>query len=587
MRLANVEQPSRWRRGFGAACLSLALFGLLAADEPVTVHRPAGDWSIFRPMGAAFPGERCPKNGPVPLPAEGDSPIFAANIALSLRDALSAAKIGTVPGERLDAPDPNAEPPAQAAEEAAPFTPPDGEPVRAVLIRFEGQIFPRERAYLFRKLDTAQRDGANLLLIEIESPGGAVDDSQLIAERLRDITWAHTVAFVPREALSGAAMMALGCDDIVMAPGARLGNVGVVVLGENKLFRHAPEKDRSDVVAVMRELAEAKGRPPALAEAMVDKDTVVYQWTHAATEEKAYMSAADVKALPDADQWQQGPMVRASREGLFLDVNGREALDLGLAQALAEDREALKRRYGIEGPLRVLQPTGVDTAVYILNLAPVTGLLFVLGLIALYVELSSPGIGIGALVAALCFALFFWSRFLGGTAEWLELVLFAAGVVFLLVEMLILPGFGVFGITGILLIFVSLMMAMQGFVIPETRRQMAIFANSIGVLAMSGVAFAVAASLLRRYFGAIPLFNQLLLHPPASGRPGRRGLPAEGEPEPAVGDRGVAHTALRPAGKARFGGRYLNVVTDSEFVRAGARIEIVELRGGRVFVRPC
>ncbi len=529
MQLLTQQYASRWRRRFGAACLALAMFGLAAADGP------------------------------------GSGP-----------------------------PDPAAEIPQPAAGNAAPFTPPDGKPVNAVLIRLEGPVVPMLRAYLFRKLDTAEQDGANLLIVEIDSPGGVVDDSKLIAERLRDVTWAHTVAFVPREALSGAAIVALGCDDIVMAPGARLGDAGPIFLGEDFLFRHAPEKVRSDLVALVRQLAEAKGRPPALAEAMVDMDTVVYQWTNAATGEQAYMSAADVETLANADQWQRGPMVRASREGLFLEVVGQEAVELGLAQALVENRDALKQRYPIEGRLRVLRPTGVDTAVYVLNLPFVTGALFVLGLIALYFELSSPGIGVGALLAGLCFALFFWSRFLGGTAEWLELVLFAAGVVFLLVEVLVLPGFGIAGIAGILLIVASLIMAMQGFVIPETRRQVAVFANSLSVLALSGLGFAFAAFMLRRYFGAVPLLNQLLLRPPEAGEAAYTGgafgsVGAERVAEagaPAVGDRGIAHTALRPAGKARFGGRYLNVVTDSEFVKAGAPIEVVELRAGRVYVRP-
>lgn len=472
---------------------------------------------------------------------------------------------------------------------------PHAGPVNAVLVRFEGDITPMLRASLFRRLDTAEREGANLLIIEIDSPGGIVDDSKLIAERLRDVRWARTVAFVPREALSGAAIVALGCDDIIMAPGARLGDAGPVFLGEDFLFRHAPEKVRSDLVALVRQLAEAKGRPPALAEAMVDMDTVVYQWTHATTGEEAYMSAADVEALADADPWQRGPIVRASRKGLFLEVHGREAVELGLAQGLAQSRDELKQRYGVEDELRVLHPTAVDTVVYILNLPVVTGLLFVLGLIALYVELSSPGIGFGGLLAGLCFGLFFWSRFLGGTAEWLELVLFAAGVVFLLVEVLILPGFGLPGVAGILLVFISLVMAMQGFAIPETRRQMAIFANSMAVLALSGLAFAVAAYMLRRYFGKLPVLNQLLLRPPQAGEAGHAG-PEAGNPAaenvaadaaPNVGDCGIAHTALRPAGKGRFGDHYLNVVTDSEFVKAGTAIQIVEFRGGRVFVRSC
>jgi len=82
----------------------------------------------------------------------------------------------------------------------------------------------------------------------------------------------------------------------------------------------------------------------------------------------------------------------------------------------------------------------VDAAVTILNLPLITGLLFVIGLVALYVEFSAPGIGMGGLIAGLCFAIFFWSRFLGGTAGWLEVILFLAGVAFLAVELFVLPG---------------------------------------------------------------------------------------------------------------------------------------------------
>ena len=555
MILLDQGRPAGWRRCFGAACLTLALFGLMAADEP---------------------------SGKATAPD-------------AAKPVLEAPPEGTPPGEAKpeEAKAPEAKPEADAQEQ--PFLPPDGKPVKAVLIRFEGEIEPMRREYLFRKLDEAEQEGANLVIVEIDSPGGYVDDSELIAARLRDIQWAHTVAYVPREALSGAAISALGCDDIIMAPAARLGDAGPIFMGDDFLFRHAPEKFRSDLVAFVRQIAEAKGRPPALAEAMVDMDTVVYKWTNAATGQTAYMSATDVESLADAEQWQRGPLVQPSRKGLFLEVHGKEAVELGLAQGLAEGREQLKQRYQIEGDLRVLEHTGVDLAVYILNLPLITGLLFVLGLLALYVEFSSPGIGFGGLMAGLCFALFFWSRFLGGTADWLELVLFAAGVVFLLVEMLILPGFGLAGIAGMLLIFLSLLMAMQGFAIPETRRQMTIFANSMSVLAFSGVAFATGAYLLRRYFGTLPLFSQLLLHPPeasaqSAGGAGSatQGAGSEAErAEPAVGDRGIAHTALRPAGKGRFGNGYLNVVTDSEFVKAGEAIEIIELRGSRVFVRPC
>ena len=108
-------------------------------------------------------------------------------------------------------------------------------------------------------------------------------------------------------------------------------------------------------------------------------------------------------------------------------------------------------------------------------MAWVTGLLFVVGLVALYVEVSTPGLGLGGLVSLLCFALFFWSRFLGGTAEVLEIVLFLTGVAFLAVEIFVLPGFGVAGITGLLLMLAGVLMASQTFLIPETKREWEVF----------------------------------------------------------------------------------------------------------------
>ena len=111
----------------------------------------------------------------------------------------------------------------------------------------------------------------------------------------------------------------------------------------------------------------------------------------------------------------------------------------------------------------MLKPSGVDTAVTLLNLPLVTGLLFVIGLVALYIEFMHRAWGLGGLIAGLCFALFFWSRFLGGTAGWLEVILFVAGVAFLAMEVFVIPGFGIAGLTGLLLVFTSILMASQHF----------------------------------------------------------------------------------------------------------------------------
>ena len=187
----------------------------------------------------------------------------------------------------------------------------------------------------------------------------------------------------------------------------------------------------------------------------------------------------------------------------------------------------LEQRYPVTNPpLTVLRHTGLDTTVAVLNNPLITGLLFVIGAVALYVELSAPGIGIGGLVSGLCFTLFFWSRFLGGTAGWLEVILVFAGVAFLAVELFIIPGFGVAGVTGLVLMAAGIIMASQNHLVPQSPRAMSQLGNSLLVLLGSGAVSLIGFVVLSRFYGSIPVLNRLILQRPigqrlASG--GRRG----------------------------------------------------------------
>lgn len=460
---------------------------------------------------------------------------------------------------------------------------------QAVLIRVEGPITPLLEQFLYRKLDLARQQGADLVILEIDSPGGFVATTQSIADRLRDIRWARSVAYIPREALSGAAIIALACDDILLAPAARLGDAGEIMLGEDNAFRYVPEKERSPLIRLVRDLAEATGRPPALAEAMVDMDLVVFHVRNRTTGQETFLSDKEIAASDDPQQWEKIKPVFESREKQFLTVNGERAVELTLANGLAESRDDVQQRYGLSKPPLVLVPTAIDTAVTILNFPLVTGLLFVIGLIALYIELSAPGIGAGGLISGLCFALFFWSRFLGGTAGWLEVVLFAAGVTFLAVELFVIPGFGIAGFTGLLLMLGSLLMASQHFVIPSNALEMQTTVRSLTVVAGSGAVFVIAAVALSHYFGSIPVISWMTLPPPHvaddDGQT-KSGRVASAHRFPVhVGDWGLADSPLRPAGKARFEEAYVDVVTDGTFVDKGAQVQVIEISGNRVVVR--
>ncbi len=464
---------------------------------------------------------------------------------------------------------------------------------RGILIRLDGMVSPLLEQFLYRKLDAARELGADLLIFQIDSPGGFLDSSLEIAERLRDLKWARTVAYVPSEALSGAAIVALACDEIVMAPAARLGDAGPIIQGEDSLFRHAPEKIRSELAGRLRDLAIAKGRPPSLAAAMADMDLVVYRVHNKQTGADDFCSDEDLANKERPEDWEKQQMVPESRPKYFLSVNGERAVELKLAQATAASLEDLKKRYGVPGDLLVLRATAIDTAVTILNMPIVTGVLFVIGLIALYVEFSAPGIGMGGLIAGLCFALFFWSRFLGGTAGWLEVVLFIVGIAFLAVEIFIIPGFGIAGLTGLLLIFASILMASQHFVLPHSAIQWQTSMQSVVVLASSGLLFLVAAGLLSHYFNMLPVVRSLVLETPGTAADSS-GLTEKGAKIGAneqrryqlqAGDWGIADSQLRPAGKARFGEHYVDVVADGLFVEKGRPIRIIEVSGNRVVVR--
>jgi membrane-bound serine protease (ClpP class) len=215
------------------------------------------------------------------------------------------------------------------------------------------------------------------------------------------------------------------------------------------------------------------------------------------------------------------------------------------------------------------------------------GILFFIGLIALYLEFKAPGFGVAGIVGIVAFALFFFAGTIGGVADSIEIVLFVAGLILIALELFVIPGFGLPGIAGIVLVVASLYLASTPFAIPTTPiardflfRWMLHFGGAL-------VGTAIFAVLAARFLPDIPLFNRLMLSPPDAAA----GLDASGtrirpETHPLVGTRGRALSRLRPAGRAEVDGRKLDVVTEGSFVEVGDEIEVVKVKGNRIVVRP-
>ncbi|HVX60129.1 MAG TPA: NfeD family protein [Pirellulales bacterium] len=453
----------------------------------------------------------------------------------------------------------------------------DGQ-LRPVRVAVKGPISKALAEQLQNLINSQIRSNeVNLICLWIDSPGGSPDDSINLANFLEglDSSERRTVAYIPNEARGDAAFIALACDHIVMHPGAIIGGSGAFQINPDDI----PAAARS-VAAI----AEEKHHSPALAEAMVDPKLVVYKYVRQSDGLVEYLTEREAEELPDADEWQRGEVVTGHGEPLQL--TGEEAEQLGLLHGLVDNFNGFKALYGLENDPTLLEPGWADFLIDALNSPGVSWFLLLLGGAALYAELQSPGIGLGALVAGLCFMLYFWSAYLGGTAGWLEVLMFVAGLACLAVEVFVLPGFGLFGLAGGLLVIGSLILASQTFVLPRNPYQLAHLRNSLFVLAGAGLGTVVAAALIRHFLPHAPMFNRMLLAPPSHEE-----LSALAEREAMarfdhlVGRRGTAFTPLVPSGKARIDEELIDVLTEGEFVDRGQSIEVIAVRGHRVLVR--
>jgi membrane-bound serine protease (ClpP class) len=415
------------------------------------------------------------------------------------------------------------------------------------------------------------------VFVEIDSPGGSPADSAQLANFLAfdlDPGKVRTVAYVPQQARGDAALIALACDDIVVGRSAILGGPGDYDLNRREI---------DEVTVVLRDkLAPRKGRSWSLPVAMFDPKLEVFEFTH--LDKTGFFSEDEVKTQPDAADWKKQRAVTSPRD--VFAAKGKEAVDFQLAARVADDSGDLVRAYGLDRDPMHVAPGWVDMLVRGLASPWVAALLFVVGGVAIYIELQAPGVGLGGFLAAVCFALFFWSRFLGGTADWLEVILFAIGVGFILLEVFVLPGMGIFGIGGGLLILVSLVLASQTFILPHNSYQFGRVVASIWTL-FGGVAGAILAiALLHRWLPKMPVVNRMFLEPfsPAEADEISR-REALADYSELLGQQGVATTILKPGGKARIGDREYPVISDGEIIARGTRVVVVEAAGNRIVVQ--
>jgi len=450
---------------------------------------------------------------------------------------------------------------------------------RPVTIHIKGQMNPHLAARTQRAIEDQMRhQNANFICLQIDSAGGSLTDSLNLANFLAalDGSRVRTVAYIEGAARADATLIAMACDHLVMQDKSEIGGPG------------ASDFDADEVQLAVRSIRDSlalkKQRSWSLPAAFIDPELKINKATQRETSQVAWFSPEELAGQPDKELWELGELLKPVGQPLAL--NAEKAEDVGLARAVVPNFDGIKRIYGIDKELPLVERNWADYLVEGLASPGMALLLLVVGFAALIAELQSPGIGVGAFVAGLCFLLFFWSKYLDGTAGWLEALLFASGVLCVLVEIFLLPGVGVFALGGGLLIIASLVLASQTFVLPHNEYQFTQLRDTLLSLAGVGVGVGVAAVLLRRFLPSTPGFNHMMLEPPSDEEleelAHRESIV---EFDHLLGQQGRTVTQLTPSGKARFGNELVDVIADGQFVSRGEEVTVTEVHGNRIVVK--
>ncbi|MDT0632095.1 NfeD family protein [Rubrivirga sp. S365] len=411
-------------------------------------------------------------------------------------------------------------------------------------VTIDGMIDNALAQYVQRALDDAAAADAAAVVFRIDTFGGLLEAADQIRKAVLSSP-VPTVAVVDRNAASAGAIIAYANDRIVFVPGASMGAATAV----NGAGEYAPEKVQSYTRGMIRATAEATGRDPQIAEAMVDETIVVPGVVDDST--LLTLSADEAVLLGVADA--ELPSVDAAVEAL------------GLA-----DREQVT--HGASTAERVLRFLGSPVLASILMMMMMGGL---------YFEIQTPGVGFAGAVAVVGAALFFAPHYLLGLVQAWEIALFVVGVGLLLVEVFVTPGFGVFGIAGIVAMLGALFIALIpniGFAFP-TDVEIARASTTLAAALVLVVLFAIS---LGRLLPKSERLNRLVLAPTLSSL---EGYTSADTVAALVGQRGTALTGLRPSGTATVGGVRVDVVSEGTFVAPGAPVEVVSAAGSRVVVR--
>lgn len=502
-----------------------------------------------------------------------------------------------------------------------------GGPRRGAIIPIHGEIDDIMTRSLQRRIDEARQAGVNLLIFDMDTPGGLVTSALDICRLIKGLPpEIRTVAWVHPQAYSAGAMISLACDEIVMSRSSAIGDCAPIMLGPTgpagEFSDRLAAKVESPILQEFRDSAQKNGYDLLLARAMVKWEVEVWWIENPATGQRRFIETAEKEQMEQAGtlitgspasqpsgKTKPGPwrLVESyidpvtgsphrveqpvDRADALLTLSQSDAVAFGFARAIVPDVTALAETLELTGTPMNLAISGWEYFARWLNSPLVRGILFVIMLAGAYIEFHSPGLVAPGVTAVVALIIFLGAPYAAGLADVWTLVTLVIGLLLLAIEILVLPGFGVAGILGLLLIaaafigtFVPAEPGSAPYSLPTLPGTWDMLKTGIIVMASSTLVAIIGIVLIAKHLPYSPLTSRMVL-----ANPEQTDVVSVGDPSPDtayVGDIGVVTGDLRPGGQARFGQRVVDVQSQGEYVEAGTRVQVLEHDGMKIVVRP-
>ena len=411
--------------------------------------------------------------------------------------------------------------------------------------------------------EAADSLGADLFLIHMNTYGGTVIDADSIRTRILN-SKIPVVVFIDNNAASAGALISIACDRIYMRSGGSIGAATVV----NQTGEKMPDKYQSYMRSTMRATAEAHGKDTIIA----GQDTT-YKWKR---------DPLIAEAMVDERVYIPGVI----DTGKILTFTPMEAMNNGYCEGICENvDEVLKLNEAENAKIVEYKPTALEKFIGFMVNPIVSGILIMAILGGIYFEMQSPGIGFPFIVAVSAAVLYFSPLYLEGMAANWEILLFIVGLILIALEIFVVPGFGVTGISGISLAFTGLVLSLVknvNFTFEHVEMgDLLIALATVFTGSIAGIGLAIYLS-QKMFTAKTGQFAHLSLHKVMTLEDGYVGV----DPELVLlkGKRGTAVTTLRPSGKINIDGKNYDAMAEVGMIDKGAEIVVIKIEAAQLYV---